>query len=88
MKQTVLLSRLTYRKEGFVPPPQSPVAIKRQKNIRNIMGTIFITVIRHLENVNRIPWRKVNEKVRLASKLNYLTVYKRYERNDFPGGIS
>ena len=54
-KHTVLLSRLTYRKEGFAH--QEPRCYKKAKIIRNIMGTIFLTVncpaIRHLENVNK-----------------------------------
>ena len=46
--------RGTYKKV-LPPPPQEPRCYKKEKNIRNIMGTIFLTVIcpaiHHLENV-------------------------------------
>ena len=61
--------RRTERKVLPPPPPapKSHVLIKRQKYTKYIRGTIFLTaicpVLRHLENVNIIPWRKVNENV-------------------------
>ena len=55
------------RTEKKVLPPKSHVLTKRQKYTKYIRGTIFLKAIcpavSHLENVNRIPWRKVDEKV-------------------------
>ena len=47
--------KIDVQKNGFVP--EEPGCYKKAKNIRNIMGSIFISVIcpaiRHLENVNK-----------------------------------
>ena len=65
IKQTVFFNQDRRTEKKF--SPQELRCYKKTKNIQNIMGIIFLTVMYpstcYLENVNRIPRRKVNEKV-------------------------